>query len=87
MSENAPLKVTPQDLGEPNGTRWVYAACGRNHTLLVGSDGSVWSAGANAYGQVSRLLFFFFLSHLCGADTGVCVVVVWAPYFLRGRGV
>lgn len=61
VSENAPLKITPSDLGAPNGTRWVYAACGRNHTLLVGSDGGVWSAGANSYGQVrARLLFLSF---------------------------
>ncbi|KAK7434439.1 hypothetical protein VKT23_020209 [Stygiomarasmius scandens] len=33
------------------GTRFVDAACGRNHTLLVGSDGQVWSAGANSLGQ------------------------------------
>ena len=41
-----------QDLGASKGTKIVHAACGRNHTLLVGSDGSVWSAGVNNFGQV-----------------------------------
>ncbi|KAF5361127.1 hypothetical protein D9758_009052 [Tetrapyrgos nigripes] len=51
ISENAPMRLKPTDLGAKPGTRFVDAACGRNHTLLVGSDGHVWSAGANAYGQ------------------------------------
>lgn len=58
ISENAPLKVTPQSLGAAENTKFVYAACGRNHTLLVGSEGQVWSCGVNNMGQVS----------LCGAD-------------------
>ena len=52
MSENAPRMVRPSDLGAPIGVRFVEAACGRNHTLLVGSDGSLWTAGANNLGQV-----------------------------------
>ncbi|KAF9456066.1 regulator of chromosome condensation 1/beta-lactamase-inhibitor protein II [Collybia nuda] len=51
ISENAPMKLTPGDLGAAKGTKFVHAACGRNHTLLVGSDGNVWSAGANSLGQ------------------------------------
>ncbi|KIL62087.1 hypothetical protein M378DRAFT_187414 [Amanita muscaria Koide BX008] len=52
ISENAPRKVhAVHDLGAPKGTKIIHAACGRNHTLLVGSDGSVWSAGVNSYGQ------------------------------------
>ncbi|KAG1842295.1 regulator of chromosome condensation 1/beta-lactamase-inhibitor protein II [Suillus tomentosus] len=31
--------------------RFVQAACGRSHSLLVGDDGQVWSAGANNLGQ------------------------------------
>ena len=53
ISENEPRRLAPQDLGAPKGTRFVHAACGRNHTLLVGSGGEVWSAGANHAGQVS----------------------------------
>lgn len=52
ISENAPRMVKASDLGAPKGTKFVHAACGRNHTLLVGSDGSVWSAGVNNLGQV-----------------------------------
>ncbi|KAI8985752.1 regulator of chromosome condensation 1/beta-lactamase-inhibitor protein II [Trametes punicea] len=51
ISENSPRRLTAQDLGEAKGTRLVYAACGRNHTLLVGSEGQLWSAGANHAGQ------------------------------------
>ncbi|KAI0718012.1 RCC1/BLIP-II [Cerioporus squamosus] len=51
ISENEPRRVTPQDVGAPKDTRFVHAACGRNHTLLVGSDGQLWSAGANHAGQ------------------------------------
>ncbi len=56
ISENAPHLVKPSDLGAASGTRFVHAACGRNHTLLVGSDGSVWAAGQNNFGQVARIL-------------------------------
>ncbi|TFK37496.1 regulator of chromosome condensation 1/beta-lactamase-inhibitor protein II [Crucibulum laeve] len=51
ISENAPRAVKPTDLGAPKGTKFVHAACGRNHTLLVGSDGGLWTAGANNLGQ------------------------------------
>ncbi|KAL9713342.1 hypothetical protein Ac2012v2_002949 [Leucoagaricus gongylophorus] len=51
ISENAPRLVKASELGAAKGTKFVYAACGRNHTLLVGSDGNVWSAGANNFGQ------------------------------------
>lgn len=53
ISENEPRRVTAQELGAPKDTRFVQAACGRNHTLLVGSDGQLWTAGANHAGQVS----------------------------------
>ncbi|KIK55454.1 hypothetical protein GYMLUDRAFT_76531 [Collybiopsis luxurians FD-317 M1] len=51
ISENAPVKLNPAALGAAPRTKFVDAACGRNHTLLVGSDGQVWSSGANNYGQ------------------------------------
>ncbi|TFK48358.1 RCC1/BLIP-II [Heliocybe sulcata] len=49
--ETAPRRVTPADLGAHKGTKFVHAGCGRNHTLLVGSEGQVWSAGMNNLGQ------------------------------------
>ncbi|OBZ74133.1 Protein RCC2 [Grifola frondosa] len=51
VSENAPIQLTAQELGAPKTTTFVYAACGRNHTLLVGSEGQLWTAGANHMGQ------------------------------------
>jgi len=51
--ESAPLKIRPKDLGLLDGVRFVHAATGRAHSLLVASDGSVWSAGLNTSGQVS----------------------------------
>lgn len=53
VSENAPIKVTPRTLGAPEGTKFVYAAMGKNHTLLIGSGGELWTCGANNMGQVS----------------------------------
>lgn len=59
ISENAPRLINPSDLGAPSGTRFIHAACGRNHTLLVGSDGTVWAAGQNNLGQVAGNLIYF----------------------------
>lgn len=54
VSENAPRRVTPGQLKAAKGTRFVHAACGRTHSLLVGSGGELWSVGLNNFGQVSR---------------------------------
>ncbi|THH33373.1 hypothetical protein EUX98_g865 [Antrodiella citrinella] len=54
ISENAPARLTPQELGAPKGTKFVSAAIGRNHTLLVGSNGQFWSAGVNQAGQCAH---------------------------------
>ncbi|KAJ7746825.1 regulator of chromosome condensation 1/beta-lactamase-inhibitor protein II [Mycena maculata] len=54
ISENAPRRLTAAELGAPAGTQFVHAACGRNHTLLVASDGSLWSAGINTLGQCGQ---------------------------------
>lgn len=54
ISENAPVRLTARELGASKGTRFVHAAGGRSHTLLVGSGGQVWSAGGNPLGQVRR---------------------------------
>lgn len=52
ISENEPKRLRATDLGAQPGTRFVHAACGRSHSLLVDSQGQVWSAGANNFGQV-----------------------------------
>ncbi|KAH7910251.1 regulator of chromosome condensation 1/beta-lactamase-inhibitor protein II [Hygrophoropsis aurantiaca] len=51
ISETTPRRVLATDLGAEDGTKFVYAACGKSHSLLVDSEGQVWSAGANNYGQ------------------------------------
>ncbi|KAG6841010.1 hypothetical protein C0991_002640 [Blastosporella zonata] len=70
VSENAPMRILPSDLGAKEGTRFVSAACGKNHTLLVSSDGSVWSAGQNNLGQVSRVDY-------CNSSMGDDRSIVW----------
>ena len=52
ISENAPRSLRATDLGAPPGTVFVNAACGRSHSVLVGSNGRVWTAGLNSLGQV-----------------------------------
>jgi alpha-tubulin suppressor-like RCC1 family protein len=55
VSEHAPRRLTAAGLpGGASGQTIVHAACGRSHTLLVGSGGQVWAAGANAVGQVRK---------------------------------
>lgn len=60
ISENAPRKLKASDLGAPSGTKFVHAACGRNHSLLVDSEGNLWTAGANNLGQVRWRYFVIF---------------------------
>jgi hypothetical protein len=56
ISENAPRSLRATDLGAPPGTVFVNAACGRSHSVLVGSNGRVWTAGLNSLGQVRTTL-------------------------------
>ncbi|KAH9989909.1 regulator of chromosome condensation 1/beta-lactamase-inhibitor protein II [Russula compacta] len=51
ISENAPRPLRATDLGALPGTTFVNAACGRSHSVLVGSNGRVWTAGLNSLGQ------------------------------------
>lgn len=84
VSENAPRKVMPQELGAPKGTKFVYAACGRSHTLLVGSEGQVWTAGVNNMGQVREVLRNAAVSSLIGTCSNF---IVRSPRLPRGRQV
>lgn len=54
ISENAPRRLRATDLGAPSGTVFVNAACGRSHSVLVGSNGRVWTTGLNSLGQVRK---------------------------------
>jgi Regulator of chromosome condensation (RCC1) repeat len=56
ISENAPRSLRARDLGAPPGTVFVSAASGRSHSVLVGSNGRVWTAGLNSLGQVRSSL-------------------------------
>jgi len=47
-----PRRITPSSLGAPRGTKFVHAATGRSHTLLVGSNGHIWASGSNSHSQV-----------------------------------
>jgi alpha-tubulin suppressor-like RCC1 family protein len=55
ISERSPRKLRPSHLGAPASTKFVNAACGRAHTLLVDDSGEVWSAGINTLGQVPSI--------------------------------
>jgi hypothetical protein len=41
--------------GASRENRIVHAACGRGHTVLVGSDGKAWSAGLNTSAQCGQV--------------------------------
>jgi hypothetical protein len=56
ISENAPRSLRARELGASPGTVFVSAACGRSHSVLVGSNGRVWTAGLNSLGQVRSSL-------------------------------
>ena len=74
LSENAPRLVRPSEIGASKGTRFVEAACGRNHTLLVGSDGNLWTAGANNLGQVHLVNYV----DACAAFPDFIDFLVWS---------
>jgi len=67
ISENAPWRLRATELGAPKGTRFVHAACGRGHSILVGSNGQMWTAGVNNVGQVGRDAYYFYnhKNHVC----------------------
>ena len=64
--------VSPSELGASKGSRFVEAACGRNHTLLVGSDGSLWTVGANNLGQVRVITTYSYVA------LGDFSLIVWS---------
>jgi alpha-tubulin suppressor-like RCC1 family protein len=40
------------------GTNWKQVDCGRTHTIAVKTDGTLWSWGANLFGQLGRVQNF-----------------------------
>ncbi|XP_062009752.1 uncharacterized protein LOC133726254 [Rosa rugosa] len=49
-----PKQLSPELFGCPAGanSRWLDIACGREHTAAVASDGSLFTWGANEFGQL-----------------------------------
>ncbi|CAI0454469.1 unnamed protein product [Linum tenue] len=49
-----PKQLPPELFGCPagNNARWLDIACGREHTAAVASDGSLFTWGANEFGQL-----------------------------------
>lgn len=55
ISEQEPRTLRPVNVGASDTAKFVSAACGRSHTLLITDDGEVYSAGNNTLGQVRKL--------------------------------
>ncbi|KAJ7974277.1 Regulator of chromosome condensation (RCC1) family protein [Quillaja saponaria] len=84
-----PKQLPPELFGCPSGvnTRWLDVACGREHTAAVASDGSLFTWGANDFGQlgdgtedrrkhpkkVKELETEFVISVSCGAHCTACI--------------
>ncbi|CAN0924301.1 RCC1 and BTB domain-containing protein 2 [Linum grandiflorum] len=87
-----PKQLPPHLFGCParNNARWLDIACGREHTAAVASDGSLFTWGANDFGQlgdgseevskypkrVKQLESEFVKSVSCGAH---CTAAIAAP--------
>ncbi|XP_076959869.1 ultraviolet-B receptor UVR8-like isoform X1 [Bidens hawaiensis] len=54
QSLRIPKQLPPELFGCPAGanSRWLDVACGREHTAAVASDGSLFTWGANEFGQL-----------------------------------
>ena len=50
MGDTATIRVVASRVG--NETDWTAVACGDYHSLAVKADGSLWSWGANSFGQL-----------------------------------
>ncbi|XP_019456545.1 PREDICTED: ultraviolet-B receptor UVR8 isoform X2 [Lupinus angustifolius] len=84
-----PKQLHPELFGCPAGfnARWLDVACGREHTAAIASDGSLFTWGANDYGQlgdgteerrkhpkkVKQLGSEFVKSVSCGAHCSACI--------------
>ncbi|XP_054807132.1 uncharacterized protein LOC129309533 isoform X3 [Prosopis cineraria] len=84
-----PKQLPPELFGCPAGlnARWLDVACGREHTAAAASDGSLFTWGANDFGQlgdgtenrskypkkVKQLMSEFVKSVSCGAHCTACI--------------
>ncbi|XP_028755927.1 ultraviolet-B receptor UVR8-like isoform X1 [Neltuma alba] len=84
-----PKQLPPELFGCPAGlnARWLDVACGREHTAAIASDGSLFTWGANDFGQlgdgtenqrkcpkkVKQLQSEFVKSVSCGAHCTACI--------------
>lgn len=64
ISEQEPRTLRPVNVGASDTAKFVSAACGRSHTLLITDDGEVYSAGNNTLGQVRKLARQWLHTHL-----------------------
>ena len=51
------FEEAPKRLAEIKGMSMVSAAAGPNHSVLVGSDGSMWTFGCNKNGELGHSLY------------------------------
>lgn len=57
IPEQTPRRLRPFHCGASNNSvKFVNAACGRAHTLLIDNAGDLWTAGLNSLGQVMLIL-------------------------------
>ncbi|XP_057491484.1 ultraviolet-B receptor UVR8 [Actinidia eriantha] len=95
-----PRQLPPDLFGCPGGvnSRWLDIACGQEHTAAVASDGSLFTWGANEFGQlgdgtengrkqpkkVKQLQTEFVISVSCGAH---CTAAIAEPREQNGTAV
>lgn len=72
ISEQEPRSLRPAHVGAPATAKFVSAACGRAHTLLITDGGDVYTAGINSLGQVSLVSWRFF-----GTGANLSTFAVW----------
>ncbi|EJT48106.1 hypothetical protein A1Q1_02916 [Trichosporon asahii var. asahii CBS 2479] len=52
VPHDAPMHVSPRNVGLGNDVKWVGGAAGRSHWFLLDSKGGVWGSGNNVVGQL-----------------------------------
>lgn len=52
VPHDAPMHVSPRNVGLGDDVKWVGGAAGRSHWFLLDSKGGVWGSGNNVVGQL-----------------------------------